>query len=331
MDLDAYVQQQVGTWRRLEDLVRRRQVSGAEADELVELYEQTATHLSVLRSQSPDPTLVAYLSSLLSRARSRAAGTRQTTVADVADFVWRRFPAALYRTSPWWVTTMVVSYLVAAGMTWWLLEHPQVESGWMDPAQIDQLVREDFEDYYSQSAPAAFAAKVWTNNAWVAAVCLGGGILGLPVIWMLWQNLLNIAVMASIMIRHDRAALFFGLITPHGLLELTAVFIAAGVGLRVFWAWVAPGDVSRAQSVARYGRLAGGVALGLVLVLLVSGVIEAFVTPSGLPTWARIGVGVCVEVVFLAYVFVVGRRAARAGWTGDVTADQLAARAASAG
>ena len=49
-----------------------------------------------------------------------------------------------------------------------------------------------------------------------------------------------------------------------------------------------------------------------------SGVVEAFVTPSPLPTWARIAIGVVVWVVFLAYVAVLGRRATRAGETGDL-------------
>ena len=133
------------------------------------------------------------------------------------------------------------------------------------------------------------------------------------------------------MIRHDRGDLFFGLILPHGLLELTAVFVAAGVGLRLFWSWVAPGDRSRAQSLAAEGRSAGGVAMGLVVVLLVSGVIEAFVTPSRLPTWARIAIGVVAELGFLAYVFVPGRRAFRAGETGDVDASLLEDRVATAG
>ena len=61
--------------------------------------------------------------------------------------------------------------------------------------------------------------------------------------------------MASIMIRHDRGDLFFGLILPHGLLELTAVFVAAGVGLRVFWSWVAPGDRSRSPVPGRRGTV----------------------------------------------------------------------------
>jgi hypothetical protein len=60
------------------------------------------------------------------------------------------------------------------------------------------------------------------------------------------------------------------------------------------------------------------VAIGLVVVLLVSGVVEAFVTPSPLPTWARISIGAVVEISFLAYVFVLGGRAAAEGETGDV-------------
>ncbi len=59
-------------------------------------------------------------------------------------------------------------------------------------------------------------------------------------------------------------------------------------------------------------------AIGLALVLFVSGAIEGFVTPSGLPTWARITIGIAAELTFLAYVYVLGGRAARAGETGDL-------------
>ncbi len=318
MDLDAYVAAHHTTWRRLETLSRRRSRDGTEADELVDLYQEVATHLSVIRSTAPDASVVGYLSGLLARARTRSVGTRSTGWADIADFFLRRFPAALYRTRRWWIATMLVSYVVAAVMIWWLLQHPQAESDLLDPKQVDALVHNEFADYYKQAAASHFAAKVWTNNAWVAALCIALGVLGLPVVYVLWQNIVNLAVVGSIMIRHDRVTVFFGLILPHGLLELTAVFVAAGVGLRLCWAWIVPTARSRGQSLASEGRSAGGVALGLVVVLLVSGLIEGFVTPSGLPTWARIGIGAVAELLFLVYVFVLGRRAVRAGWTGDL-------------
>jgi uncharacterized membrane protein SpoIIM required for sporulation len=330
VDIDAFVAAHSGRWARLDELSRRRRLSGPEADELVERYQEAATHLSVVRSSAPDPALVGYLSSVLARARTRTTGSRTTTWRDAITFLAATFPAALYRTRRWWLATLAVSVVVAAVMTTWLLQHPGVQSSLIPPGEADRLVNVEFERYYSEYAASHFAARVWTNNAWVAGLCIAFGVLGVPVVYLLFSNVLNVAVIGALMIAHDRGSLFFGLILPHGLLELTAVFVAGGVGLRLFWSWVEPGSRSRSQSLAREGRSAAAVALGLVLVLLVSGVIEAFVTPSGLPTWARIGIGVAAEAGFLVYVFVTGRRAYRAGHTGDAADDLLEDRAATA-
>ena len=51
-------------------------------------------------------------------------------------------------------------------------------------------------------------------------------------------------------------------------------------------------------------------------------------TPSPLPTWARIAIGVLAEIAFFAYVFVIGRQAAHRGHTGDISADLLEDRVA---
>jgi uncharacterized membrane protein SpoIIM required for sporulation len=328
MDLDAYVAAHASEWQRLEQLTRTRRLSGPEADELVERYQRVATHLSVVRTSAPDPSLVAHLSSLLSRARNKASGTRTGTWRGVRLFFVERFPAALYRLRHWWIGTLLASVAVTAVMIVWLLQHPAAEQSLLSPAEVDQLVNHDFENYYSEYAASHFAAQVWVNNAWVTALCLALGILGLPVLYLLFSNLANVAIIGSIMIRHDHGAHFFGLILPHGLLELTAVFVAGGVGLRLFWSWVEPGGLTRSQSLAREGRTVGTVALGLVAVLFVSGVIEAFVTPSPLPTWARVGIGILAEAVFFAYVFVLGRAAFLRGETGDIDAALLEDRVA---
>ena len=64
MDLDAFVASRIAAWRRLEVLARRVPRSGAAADELVDLYQQVATDLSIVRTQVPDAALVAYLEHL---------------------------------------------------------------------------------------------------------------------------------------------------------------------------------------------------------------------------------------------------------------------------
>ena len=55
VDLDAYVGAHLPQWRRLEELVGRRSLSSAEADELLDLYQRAATHLSAIRSSAPEP------------------------------------------------------------------------------------------------------------------------------------------------------------------------------------------------------------------------------------------------------------------------------------
>ncbi|MFT4262693.1 MAG: stage II sporulation protein M [Nocardioides sp.] len=328
MDVDAYVAAHWAEWERLGALVRRRRLSGADADELVELYQRVATHLSVLRSAAPDPSLSVHLSLLLARARARAAGTRTSTWRSVGGFFAERLPAALFRLRWWWLGMVAVNALVVAVMMLWLREHPGVEQSMLSPEEIDRLVNHDFADYYSEHSASSFAALVWTNNVWVSVQCLAFGVLGLPVLWVMLLNSANLAVIGSIMTRHGHGAEFWGLILPHGLLELTAVFLAGGVGLRLCWAWIAPGDRSRAQSLAREGRTAATVALGLVMMLAVSGMIEAFVTPSGLGTAARIGIGVAAETAFLAYVLVVGRAAVARGHDGDLAPHLLDDRVA---
>jgi uncharacterized membrane protein SpoIIM required for sporulation len=320
VDLDAFVAAHQGEWARLELLARHGSSSGAEADEILDLYQRVATHLSVVRSSAPDPSLVTYLSPLLARARNRSARSGSVAWSDLRVFFTDTFPAALYRTRRWWVLTALVNVAAAVAIGSWFLSHPQFESSLMSASEIDKLVNTDFEHYYSEFAASHFAALVWTHNAWITAIMIALGVLGVPVVYLLFENILNLGFVGAIMINHDRGALFFGLILPHGLLELTAVFVAGGTGLRLFWAWIDPGPRTRTRALAEEGRSAVAVALGLVVVLAVSGVVEAFVTPSGLATWARISIGVIVELAFLSYVFTVGRWACQRGATGDVSA-----------
>lgn len=318
VNLDALVAAHRPHWDRLDQLSRQRRLSGEEADELLDLYQRVSTHLSLVRTEAPDPQLVKYLSTILSRSRVSLAGRHVSAWSDVARYARQTFPAALYELRRWWVATLVLSVVVAVLIAWWTIEHPELYTSRMTREQIDAYVNTDFDNYYREFPHHEFATLVWTNNAWVAAQCIAFGVLGLPVAWVLWQNVANVGIIAALMISHDRGSLFFGMILPHGLLELTAIFVAAGAGLRLFWSWIDPGPRTRSASFAQTGRTVIGMVPGLAVVLLVSGVIEGFVTPSGLPTWARLLIGIVAELAFLAYVFVVGRRAWESGARGDL-------------
>ena len=320
MDVDAFVLTHRPTWDRLEHLVkRRRSLTGAEVDEMVDLYQRVSTHLSMVRSASGDGVLVGRLSGLVATARAAVTGAHAPLWSEFARFWTVSFPVVAYRSWRWWLGSAVATLAVALVMGIWVAGSPEVQAAVGTPSDIAHIVDHEFAAYYSENPAGSFALRVWTNNAWVAAQCIGYAVvLGLPIPYVLFQNAANLGVVGGLMFDAGRGDVFFGLLTPHGLLELTAVFLAAAAGMRLGWSVIAPGDRPRAQVLAEQGRAVVSVAVGLVVVLLVSGLIEALVTPSGLPTFVRIAIGVAAEVGFLAYVIHFGRRAASAGETGDL-------------
>jgi uncharacterized membrane protein SpoIIM required for sporulation len=322
VDVDAFVRAHSASWERLAELTGKRRLTGPEVTELVDLYQRTSTHLSMVRSAAPDPVVVGRLTQLVARARARVTGSHPTLLAELLAFVRVGFPAAVWQ-ARWWAIGAAAGFgAVAVAVGAWVAGDPAVQAALGTPEAIRQLVEEDFAAYYSSDAAAGFAAQVWTNNAWVCAlVLIAGAFFVLPAVYVLAQNAINVGMVGGLMVAHGRGEVFLGLIAPHGLLELTAVFVAAGAGMRLGWQWIDPGPRPRSVALAQEGRAAVAIALGLVVVLLLSGLIEAFVTPSPLPTWARVGIGVLALGAFLAYIGTYGRRAARAGATGDLVGD----------
>jgi uncharacterized membrane protein SpoIIM required for sporulation len=320
VDVDAFVQAHRPTWDRLEVLVkRRRRLTGTEVDELVDLYQRVSTHLSMVRTVSTDSVLVGRLSGLVAQARSAVTGAHAPLWSEFIRFWTVSFPVVAYRSWRWWLGTAVVFFFVTALIAVWVSGNPEVQAAIGTPSEIDKLVNNDFASYYRENPAGSFALQVWTNNSWIAAQCIGSAILlGLPIPYVLFQNAANLGVIAGVMFNADKADIFLGLIIPHGLIELSAVLLAGASAMRLGWSVVSPGNRPRGQVLAEQGRAVVAVAVGLVGVLLVSGLIEALVTPSPLPTFGRIGIGVAAENGLLPYVVHFGRKAARAGETGDV-------------
>ncbi|WBB56606.1 stage II sporulation protein M [Verrucosispora sp. WMMD573] len=311
MDVDAYVAEHGGQWRRLNQLCDQRRLDPVEVDELVALYQRATTQLSVLRSRSPDPALVSELSQVVLRARARLTGRPRPSWSAVRRFLLAGLPGAVWRAAPWWCAVATAFTLLTFTLMWFVADNPETAAAFIGDDEAANLVESGFAGYYTEFSAPTFAFHLWTHNAWLAAKCLAAGVLIVPVGYLLWQNAMNIGVVGGVMVSYGRADVFFGLITPHGLLELTGVFVAAGVGLRIGWAWIAPPEqLTRGQAVARAGRDGVLVAVGLVALFAVAALIEAFITPAPLPAPLRIALGATAWLAFLAYVLLLGPRPA---------------------
>jgi len=328
VDTDAFIAVHREDWDRLDALTRRRDLDADGIDELIALYQRVATQLSTVRSTNPDPTLTARLSMILNRARLRITGARVPMWAHLRRTLWDDVPAALYDAR--WAVALCAGLLLLSTLVsglWFGLDADAREA--VVPASQQRLLAQrDFVAYYFQGDASGFAAQVWTNNAWITVQAVVFGVTGFWPVLMLLQNGLNIGLSAGVMAAHGGLGTFFVFILPHGLLEMTCVCVGAGAGLRMFWSWVRPGDLPRSWALARSARALVTVAIGLVPVLLVAGLVEAFVTPSSLPAAVRLGIGIVLWAGFLAVALVRGRRVHRAGVSGDLSEDVVGDRVA---
>ncbi len=150
----------------------------AEADELVDLYQRAATHLSVVRSASSDPLIVGRLSRIVATGRTALTGGHEPLGRELARLATVSFPAAVWR-SRWWSAACAASTVVIALLVgFWVAGNRDVQAALGTDEEIRQLVEVDFANYYSEHPATSFAASVWTNNAWVAAQCVAFGITG---------------------------------------------------------------------------------------------------------------------------------------------------------
>lgn len=322
MDIDQYIASNAPVWDRLAQLTVRAQrgagrLNAAELEELVRLYQRVATHLSYARTYYRDPALTAKLSGLVARSGAIVYGARPRTLRAIGRFFAVTFPAALWHIRWFVVVATLVSLLPAAGFGIWLANSPAAVEATAPAAVREAYVNHDFEAYYSSAPASEFAASVFANNVQVAFLAFALGILlCVGTLYVLIGNGANLGVALGLFAAVGQQPKFWGLILPHGLLELTSVFIAGAAGLRLGWTLIDPGDRPRLAALAEEGRRTVVIVIGLILTFGVAGAIEGFVTGRPWPTALRVGIGVVAEAAFLAYAYTLGRRAAARGLSG---------------
>lgn len=326
MDIDRYLAVNEPAWARLRELTAstraRRGAPAAELDELVTLYQRTATQLSYCRTHFRDPALSARLTRLVADAHAVVYGSRPRTMAAVGRFLTRTFPAAVWLSRRFVVAAAVLTFGPAVVLGAWLANSDAALEASAPAAVREAYVQDDFEDYYSSEPAAQFASEVFVNNITVSIYAFAAGILlcGLTA-YILALNGANLGVAAGLFAAAGQSGRFWGLIIPHGFLELSAVVVAGAAGLRLGWTVIDPGDRTRGRALAEEGRRSVVLVFGVIVALAVAGFIEGFVTGRGFPTGLRVGLGLAAGGLFWAWVVVLGRRAVAEGATGLLADD----------
>lgn len=320
MDIDAFVATHQGAWWRLQQLTEKArrvaQVAPDELDELVHLYQRGGANLAHARIEyAGDSALVNRLTLLVTDAHGVLYGQPDTEVRrSVQQFATITFPAAIYSLRRYIAIAAMLTCLPWAFFQIWLAISPAAFDVVAPDAAAQKYIEQDFEDYYSNQPSQNFATQVFLNNVRVGFLAFAAGILLCVVTAVvLAMNGANIGLAGGLFTNAGQADKFWGLILPHGLLEISAVIVAGAAGLRIGWAIIDPGDRSRINALTEEARRAGSVLIGLIVAFLLAALVEGFVTGRPWPTSLRIGIGVLVFVLFWGWTIRFALRARREG------------------
>lgn len=323
MDIDRYIARHQPTWDRLDDLTRRARrkvgdLSTDELDELVACYERTSSHLSYARTYLRNPALVGRLTALVGSANGVIYGKRPRTWRTVLDFFAYTFPGAVYHIRRFVLVAAVLFFVPALLLGVWLAnDRDALEAS--APQKVRQTYVDDlFEQYYSDQPAPVFFTMVTTNNIRVSfiAYALGAVSFGVGAAYLLLRNGAPVGIIGAWMAESGDLGRFFGFILPHGALELSAIVIAGAAGMAVGWSVIAPGDRTRGTALRDEAQRSIAVVMGLMAMFVAAGLVEGFITGSGLPVGVRVGIGGLLWFVVVGYLVLQGRAAAARGITG---------------
>jgi uncharacterized membrane protein SpoIIM required for sporulation len=313
VNLDRFVRERRSSWEQLDELLRSagrkpEHLGPDDVRRLGELYRATAADLARARRSFPGDPLVGALEHRVTRARHLvydAPSRRESALEFVRRGYWREV-----RAKP-----------LALALAALFLFAPAVGSGFWaarDPGSAAALVPGAYEPVteprpsgglgLSRSEETAMSSEIFTNNIRVTLLAFAGGIvLGVGTILLLVFNGVVLGVVGGLASQAGNARTFFSLVTAHGMLELSCIVVSGAAGLRLGWSIVDPGRRTRAASLGAEARRTIAMVLGTAPWLVVAGLVEGFITPSGYGLWPAVAIGAALAGIFWTLVLTLGR------------------------
>lgn len=308
------------TWesfrQRVTDIEQRglKRLSGSELTKFAAQYRATAADLARARTYGVDPRVLRYLERIVGMGHNALYGFQGVRRLPLKHLLFSELPAATYRARRLIAAAMII--FVVSGTVGFQMVRQQPDiiyeimpDGMIQRAEIGASEVAAGRGYAQSPSPylPIVASSIITNNIQVAFAAFAFGITaGIGTVVVLLFNGLFFGAVLGMFANYGLAGWLLTFIAGHGVLELTAIFIASAAGLLIGKAILAPGDIARRDALTVQGREAIKLVASAASLLLLAGVIEGLLSASAAPAALKIGVSAASAVLVLLY-FLAGR------------------------
>lgn len=315
--MSEFVARNKPDWEALEGLLKRakkspRKLTPDELSQLDGLYRRTTVHLSQVRTRTTDVRLAQYLNSLTAAAHSLIyVVPRQAAWQGAVRFVAEGFARAIARSWPYHLVSLL---LLVGGATlaffaslhdvaamYALLQPGDPRTPGASRETLLLFLRHGRDQ--SGGEKFAFASFLFSHNLKVGLMAMSLGLLAaVPTVALTVYNGMILGAFVAVHYQAGLTAEMWAWILPHGITEIGAIVLCGGLGLQLGHAVVAPGLLSRSDSLKLVSADVGRTSLGVAGMLVFAAIIESYLRQSHLSTEARLLFAAATAIFWTLYI-----------------------------
>ncbi|MGH7700171.1 MAG: stage II sporulation protein M, partial [Gemmatimonadales bacterium] len=313
---ERFVSRKQAAWeefRRLASRVERTGLASLGASEIpgfATRYREIAADLARARTYGVDVRVLEYLERVVATGHNAIYGLRGRRRWSLGELLLRDLPAAVMRERAAVLVALALFLVPAVAGFYLIRERPDAAHELLPESVIARAERgvaleEEGTGYAETPDPflPIVASGIIANNVQVAFGAFAFGITaGIGTVWVLVLNGLFLGAVLGLFATYGVADWLLTFVAGHGVLELAAIFVAAGAGLVIARALIAPGDLTRRDALVVQGRTAIRMLGAATLMLILAGTIEGFLSASDAPAWVKLGVSGASAVLLVLYL-----------------------------
>ncbi|RMQ45223.1 hypothetical protein ALQ04_04498 [Pseudomonas cichorii] len=282
-------------------------------------YRRICQQLALARERGYSSHLIDPLQQLAMRGHQQLYRHRSNIAAQFLTFILAGFPRLVRAEWRFVLVASLLFFVSLIGMGLLVYVFPNLIYSIVSPAQVS-----DMQNMYDPAARRIGQALEressadWMmfgyyimNNIGIAFQTYASGLLfGLGSLFFLLFNGLMIGAVAGHLTQIGFGQTFWSFVIGHGAFELTAIALAGAAGLKLGWALLAPGRLSRSEALRLAARTSVQMIGGVILLLLIAAFIEAYWSSMTWPEpFIKYLVGAALWILVIAYLTLAGRTA----------------------
>jgi len=288
--------------------------AGCNAADVPGRYRRLCQQLALARRRGYSPMLIERLGQLVERTHTLLYRPPNPRWWRAIGFIVSEFPAEVRAQWGWMLASGLLFFLPFFAMIVAVQVQPELAHSVFDIEQLAQMeqmydpARTDRIGRDSGTDLMMFGHYIMNNISIGFRSFASGLLVGLGSVIVLVSNGVMIGTVAGHLTGIGYGGPFWRFVVGHSAPELLAIVISGGAGMRLGFALIAPGQLSRVAALLAAGRIGARLILGVFVMLLAAAFIEAFWSSiARLPDLVKYGSGGAIWLLVLAWLGFGGR------------------------